>query len=299
MEASPDPFSTVQWLAPSPRGYATAGTDTGHEEEGGRRCVGAPPSGGDCRFWISWRSRDDGEGEGNRKGILRPNSARILFRRLFRRRAGGTDGSAVFPGYAPGGEEGGGWKPWIIRTAPGNSDGSQYVNGFFRYRVFRDGFLRWFSAIPRGAIKQLVWMPRFGQRTRRCQACSTPTIQISEASGSVAANSSFITVGAMQPSPENTIDYFQKVGYKLGPSLFGQFSVLPGKSPKDSVYLALETWVEKGVAPGRIIATNLKEGDPSHTVEMTRPLCPYPEVAKYKGAGDTNVAASFECEVGK
>lgn len=100
-------------------------------------------------------------------------------------------------------------------------------------------------------------------------------------------------------APENTIDYFQKVGYKPGPSLFGQFSVIPGKTPKDSVCLALETWVEKAVAPGRIIATNLKEGDPSHAAEMTRPLCPNPEVAKYKGPGDTNVAASFECEVGK
>jgi hypothetical protein len=77
------------------QGYATAGADTGHEEGGGRHGVGAPPSGGDCPFWMSWRSRDDGECEGNRKGRRGPNSARILFRRLLRRRAGGTDGSAA------------------------------------------------------------------------------------------------------------------------------------------------------------------------------------------------------------
>jgi feruloyl esterase len=30
-------------------------------------------------------------------------------------------------------------------------------------------------------------------------------------------------------------------------------------------------------------------------VAMTRPLCPHPQVARYKGRGDTNDAASFEC----
>ena len=32
---------------------------------------------------------------------------------------------------------------------------------------------------------------------------------------------------------------------------------------------------------------------------MTRPLCPYPQVAKYKGSGDTNDAANFVCEAQK
>jgi feruloyl esterase len=30
-------------------------------------------------------------------------------------------------------------------------------------------------------------------------------------------------------------------------------------------------------------------------VDKTRPLCRFPEVAKYKGTGDTNDAASFAC----
>jgi feruloyl esterase len=34
-------------------------------------------------------------------------------------------------------------------------------------------------------------------------------------------------------------------------------------------------------------------------VAMTRPLCPHPQVARYKGQGDTNVAASFECAAPK
>ena len=28
---------------------------------------------------------------------------------------------------------------------------------------------------------------------------------------------------------------------------------------------------------------------------LSRPLCPYPQLARYKGTGDPNDAASFEC----
>jgi tannase/feruloyl esterase len=34
---------------------------------------------------------------------------------------------------------------------------------------------------------------------------------------------------------------------------------------------------------------------PDNKATMTRPLCPYPAVAKYKGDGDTNDAANFVC----
>jgi feruloyl esterase len=64
--------------------------------------------------------------------------------------------------------------------------------------------------------------------------------------------------------------------------------------------LALEEWVEKGVAPGAIIATkHVNDEDPAKGVRMTRPLCPFPQAAKYKGAGDPNQASSFECVAAK
>ena len=50
----------------------------------------------------------------------------------------------------------------------------------------------------------------------------------------------------------------------------------------------LVNWVENGKAPDRIIASNPFTG-------MTRPLCPYPEVARYSGSGSTNDAANFLC----
>jgi feruloyl esterase len=54
---------------------------------------------------------------------------------------------------------------------------------------------------------------------------------------------------------------------------------------------ALARWVEDGEAPERIEARKVEDGD----VTMTRPLCPHPEIARYRGRGDTNDAASFEC----
>ena len=58
--------------------------------------------------------------------------------------------------------------------------------------------------------------------------------------------------------------------------------------------VALEQWVEKGIAPTAIVATKDEGGDPA---KMTRLLCPYPQIAKYKGKGNPNDAASFACAV--
>jgi feruloyl esterase len=54
----------------------------------------------------------------------------------------------------------------------------------------------------------------------------------------------------------------------------------------------LEQWVEHNSAPDRIVASRSTGGG----VRMTRPLCPYPDVASYKGSGDTNDASSFVCK---
>jgi feruloyl esterase len=60
--------------------------------------------------------------------------------------------------------------------------------------------------------------------------------------------------------------------------------------------LAMERWVEKGTAPERLLAARYREGsDPASGVVRTRPLCPYPQIARYKGEGSTDEAASFAC----
>jgi feruloyl esterase len=55
---------------------------------------------------------------------------------------------------------------------------------------------------------------------------------------------------------------------------------------------ALEQWVEQDKAPEKIIASHSTEGK----VDRTRPLCPYPQVAKYKGKGSIDDAANFACQ---
>ncbi len=55
---------------------------------------------------------------------------------------------------------------------------------------------------------------------------------------------------------------------------------------------AMEQWVEHGKAPDQLIASHSTAGK----VDRTRPLCPYPQVAKYKGSGSIDDAANFSCK---
>jgi feruloyl esterase len=57
---------------------------------------------------------------------------------------------------------------------------------------------------------------------------------------------------------------------------------------KFDMLTAIVDWVEKGNAPDRIVATSRS------IPNISRPLCPHPKVARYKG-GDTNSAESFQC----
>jgi alpha-beta hydrolase superfamily lysophospholipase len=58
---------------------------------------------------------------------------------------------------------------------------------------------------------------------------------------------------------------------------------------------AVVNWVERGIAPDSIQA---QAGPMSPWPGRTRPLCPYPKVARYR-SGDLNQASSFACETGK
>ena len=101
------------------------------------------------------------------------------------------------------------------------------------------------------------------------------------------------------PSPLSTIAYYDAVlervpAAKDSTRLFLLPGVLhcgggAGPDRFDSL-TAIENWVERGIAPTEMIAT--KQNSP-----LSRPLCPYPQLPRYKGAGDTNAAASFECAV--
>ena len=66
----------------------------------------------------------------------------------------------------------------------------------------------------------------------------------------------------------------------------------PGPNSFDMLTV-LENWVERGAAPAQVIASHSTSGK----VDRTRPLCSYPQVARYTGTGSIEEAASFRCEV--
>ena len=98
-------------------------------------------------------------------------------------------------------------------------------------------------------------------------------------------------------SPLSTIDYYDRVRARV-PAADGSMRLFlapgvlhcgggPGPDKFDAL-TALEQWVEHGTAPASMVAT--KANSP-----ISRPLCPYPQVAKYTGTGDTNNVSNFVC----
>jgi feruloyl esterase len=112
--------------------------------------------------------------------------------------------------------------------------------------------------------------------------------------------------------PYNSIDYYTSVTKKMGAAQTDDFARLfmapgmqhcsggIGPNTFDAV-TALEQWVEKGTKPAQIVASHMSNGLPTvasakvGAVDRTRPLCPYPQVAAYKGTGSIDEAASFVC----
>jgi len=90
-------------------------------------------------------------------------------------------------------------------------------------------------------------------------------------------------------------------GYGPGANAFGQLSITPGlKNDREhNVYRALEAWVERGVAPEKIIATKYIDDKPEKGVSFTRPLCLYPKLPVYDGGGDIKKAKNFSCKLGE
>ena len=106
-----------------------------------------------------------------------------------------------------------------------------------------------------------------------------------------------------QQNPASTsISYFTRVVNAVGKSAVGksiQLYMVPGMNhcqggvgtdTFDKI-AAIEEWMARGRAPAQIVASHATDGK----IDRTRPLCPYPQVAVYKGAGSTDEASSFSC----
>jgi feruloyl esterase len=106
-----------------------------------------------------------------------------------------------------------------------------------------------------------------------------------------------------QVTPLNSVSYYKDVLKTVGNGSAGKSIALfmvpgmnhcsggPGTDTFDKVKV-MEDWVEKGIAPKKIVASHSTNG----VVDKTRPLCPYPQVARYNGSGDMNDAVNFSCK---
>jgi feruloyl esterase len=230
---------------------------------------------------------------------------------------GGTrsaKGALVSAGYAPGGEaEQGGWGPWITGDAPEKSLMYIFGSNYFRNMVYSNP----------------AWDYRTFQVDRDLQAALKKTAHLLNATDPdlrrfQARGGKLILYHGWSDAAipaQHVIDYYESVQKRLGatqtasfvrlymvpgmqhcgggsgPNVFGQASVGAG-DPGSNIAAALERWVEQGVAPNEIVATKYKTGsNPASGVARTRPLCPYPKVARYKGTGSIDEAANFACVV--
>jgi feruloyl esterase len=224
-----------------------------------------------------------------------------------------SQGHEMFPGFLPGAEEGqNGWGLWITGQAPGSSLIALFANGYFSNMVYYNP--GWSSNMftPEAGLKAAE------EQTARALNAINPDLKPFETRGGKLILYHGWDDAAIPAL--NTINYYQSVVAKMGQhdvDAFVRLYMVPGMQhcgggpgtdsfgaggaalddPQHSATAALVQWVEKDVAPSTIIASKYA-GDMSQA-SMTRPLCAYPQSAKYKGTGDTNDAANFVCESGK
>ncbi|HLW76216.1 MAG TPA: tannase/feruloyl esterase family alpha/beta hydrolase [Bryobacteraceae bacterium] len=216
--------------------------------------------------------------------------------------ASNSKGVRIHPGYEPGGESGfGGWPLWISGVQQGHSLQHAFAQGFFSDMMYSDA----------------AWDYKTFNFDKDVPATDDKMGPIFN--GTNADLSKFKSRGGKliiyhgwsdaAISPLDSVNYYNAVAAKLGQKQAGEFVdlyMVPGMqhcgggpgvtsfaAPMTS---AIEQWVESKKAPGEIVATKYKQdGVASSGVLRTRPICPYPQAAKYKGSGSTDDAANFTC----
>jgi feruloyl esterase len=217
-----------------------------------------------------------------------------------------ADGRQLYPGLQPGGEaDPGGWVRYFSGSGPGKGRHAALTNAFFRNIVFENpdwDFHSFRFTVAPGFDNDLrVTEDKVGPMFNALD----PDLRPFRAHGGKLIQYH----GWSDPDipPTNSINYYESVAAAVnhGRTDLGQtrefyrlFMVPgmqhctggPGTSRFDAL-TALEQWVEQNKAPEQILAAHVTAGQ----VDRTRPLCAYPEEAKYKGAGSTDDAANFVC----
>ncbi len=207
-------------------------------------------------------------------------------------------GRRIFPGWPVGAEIAGpngrsGWEPWITRES-GRTIAVNFAESFFRYMGFSEKDPTWeitrfqFDRDP----ARLEWISGVLNAT-------DPDLSRFRARGGRIV----MYYGWADPALNALmgVEYYEQVARRMGASTteFFRLFMVPGMfhcaggvgCGTFDALTPLIRWVEDGAAPDRILAARVAGGK---TVR-TRPLCPYPQVARYQGKGSIDEAAGFTC----
>ena len=220
------------------------------------------------------------------------------------------DGQQLYPGLERGGEAGnGGWVQWVTGTAPGRGAHTGLGLPFMKYVVYEDpnwDYRSFKYTAPPGLETDLEYVD---DKLGRIFDATDPDLRPFRANGGKLIQYH----GFSDPDipPANSINYYESVvrnaGGRSNPRAlaetkeFYRLFMVPGMqhcaggpgATRFDALTALEQWVEQNKAPEQIQAAHLTAGK----VDRTRPLCPYPQEARYKGNGSTDDAANFTCAV--
>jgi feruloyl esterase len=229
-----------------------------------------------------------------------------------------ASGKPLFPGYAPGGEDGPtAWVLWITGSEPNRTAGSLmngFGTGFFANMVFDKADWR----IEGQDVAEALAAAQ--KKVGETLDSSSPDLAAFKAAGGKLIQYHGWNDAGIPP--QSSIAYYEQVADKMGgvkdvqsfyrlfmapgmdhcgggpgPNAIGGVFGLPSaaRDPAHDVVAALAHWVEDGVAPDQIVATLYHGNDPSKGVKAQRPWCAYPAAAHYTGQGDRADAASYAC----
>jgi feruloyl esterase len=226
-------------------------------------------------------------------------------------------GAQISLGYPPGTEAvPGAWGAWIAPAQPQAAIGFAFGNSYYAHAVFEDPkwdfrTLNFDKDVALGDKKTGSILNSTNPDLRAFQARGGKLIQYHgwgdaaiPASLSIEYYDRVHSFLAKNAAGARQLDFYRlflvpgmgHCGGGLGPNSFGNGGPGGGSTstdPEHDIVSALDRWVEKGTALDKIIGTGKAVEDSSKT--LTRPLCPYPQVAHYKGTGDANNAANFAC----
>jgi len=213
------------------------------------------------------------------------------------------NGADFFPGWPVGAEVAGqgpggnqlssAWLPWFM--APNNKPvQAAFGEAFFKYMAVGTARLSydWLSFDPGADLDKL-------EATRAALDATNPDLSRFKARGGKLL--SYFGWADQALNPMMGVRYYEQATQHNGPSTtdFYRLFMVPGMfhcaggvgTGTFDAFTPLVEWVEKGTVPQTLAASRIVDGK----VVRTRPLCPYPQVARYKGAGSTDDAANFSC----